>query len=109
MIIEKIINNASEILKKNNIISHELDAQIILSNILKVNKETLITNNENIIPSNVIRKYQTAIERRIKNSLLTPIISERINSASNWCELIFSFLNSFDACLTASSNIILLF
>ncbi len=77
MIIEKIINNASEILKKNNIISHELDAQIILSNILKVNKETLITNNENIIPSNVIRKYQTAIERRIKNEPVAYIIGKK--------------------------------
>lgn len=77
MIIEKIINNASKILKKNNIISHELDAQIILSNILKVNKETLITNNENIIPSNVIRKYQTAIERRIKNEPVAYIIGKK--------------------------------
>ena len=38
MISEKIIEQASKILKDHNIHSHELDAQLILSDIMKVKK-----------------------------------------------------------------------
>ena len=38
MILEKSINQASKLLKSYNIISHELDAEIILSNIMGVIK-----------------------------------------------------------------------
>ena len=60
MISEKIIKQASQILKNHNIQSHELDAQLILSNIMKVKREYLIVNNE-------------------------INISESIISASSWC------------------------
>ena len=46
MISEKIIEKASKILKNNNIHSHEIDAQLILSDIMKVGREYLITNNK---------------------------------------------------------------
>ena len=45
MILEKTIKQASQILKKNNINSHELDAEIILSDIMGVKREFLIINN----------------------------------------------------------------
>ena len=45
MNLENTIKKASLILKRNNIPSYELDAQIILSNIIGVNREFLITNN----------------------------------------------------------------
>jgi release factor glutamine methyltransferase len=77
MIIEKIINNASKTLKYNNIVSHELDAQVILSNIMKVNKETLIVNNQNFIPNSIIKEYKIAIERRIKNEPVAYIIGKK--------------------------------
>ena len=41
MILENTVKEASQLLKKNNISSYELDAQIILSNILGVTKEFL--------------------------------------------------------------------
>ena len=50
MILEKTIKEASLILKNNNISSHELDAEIILSNIMGVTKEFIITNNNIKIP-----------------------------------------------------------
>ena len=50
MISEKIIEQASKILKNHNIQSHELDAQLIFSNIMKVKREYLITNNRLNVP-----------------------------------------------------------
>ena len=46
MILEKIIKKASNTLKNYNIHSHELDAQLILSEIMKVERELLITNSD---------------------------------------------------------------
>ena len=45
MILENTIKQASQLLKKHNIVSYELDAEIILSNIMGVSKEFLIVNN----------------------------------------------------------------
>ena len=53
MILEKTINRASQILKDHNIRTHQLDAQIILSNIMKVTRETLIINNKQTINSSL--------------------------------------------------------
>lgn len=53
------------ILKNNNIISHALDAEIILANIMKVEREFFITNNNIDISKKVIKKYNFAIKRRI--------------------------------------------
>ena len=66
MILEKTIKKASQILKNHNIHSHELDAQIILSEIMGVKREYLITNNEIIISKKIMEKYDMAIKRRIK-------------------------------------------
>ena len=56
MNLENTINKASQILKNHNIHSHELDAQIILSDIMGIKKEFLITNNEINISEKVIEK-----------------------------------------------------
>ena len=46
MILEQTIHQASKTLKESNIASHQLDAEIILSNIMSVTREYLITNND---------------------------------------------------------------
>jgi len=66
MILEKIIKQASSTLKNYNIHSHELDAQLILSEIMKVERELLITNSEVTISEKIIKKYEDAIKRRTK-------------------------------------------
>ena len=53
MILENSIKQASQFLKNHNISSYELDAEIILSNIMKVTREFLIVNNHLNI-SNII-------------------------------------------------------
>ena len=54
MILEKTIKKGSEILKKNNITTYELDAEILLSNIMGVKRESFITNNKSDISSLII-------------------------------------------------------
>ena len=77
MILEKIIKKASLILKNNNIKSHELDAEIILSNIMGVTKEFIITNNNINISHNIIKKYDKAIDRRTKNEPVAYIVGKK--------------------------------
>jgi len=77
MNLEKTIEKASKILKANNISSHALDAEIILSNIMGVEREYLITNNEMNIPKKIIKKYDIAIKRRIKKEPVAYIIEKR--------------------------------
>ena len=45
MILEQTIKKASQILKNHNVHTYELDAQIILSDIMGVTREFLITND----------------------------------------------------------------
>ena len=64
MILENVLKQGSKFLKRNNINSYELDAQIILSNILKVTKEYLILNNYIDVSEKIIKKYNYALKRR---------------------------------------------
>ena len=77
MISEKIIEQASKILKKHNIQSHELDAQLLLSNIMKVKREYLIINNKLAIPEKIMEKYDLAIKRRIKREPVAYITGQK--------------------------------
>ena len=77
MNLENTINKASQILKNYNIHSHELDAQIILSDIMGIKREFLITNNEINISEKVIEKYDNAIKRRIKREPVAYIIGKK--------------------------------
>ena len=56
MILEKVVQQASQILKNNNIYSHVLDAQLILSDIMKIKRETLIVKSEAVISEKIIKK-----------------------------------------------------
>ena len=77
MISEKIIEQASKVLKNHNIQSHELDAQLILSNIMKIKREYLITNNKLTIPEKIMEKYDLAIKRRIKREPVAYITGKK--------------------------------
>ena len=77
MNLDNTINKASRILKNHNIHSHELDAQIILSNIMGVKRESLITNNEINISKKIMEKYDSAIKRRIKKEPVAYIIGKK--------------------------------
>ena len=77
MNLENTVKKASQILKKNNIYSPELDAQIILSEIMGVKREYLITNNKVLISEKVKEKYDIAIRRRIKKEPVAYITGKK--------------------------------
>ena len=77
MMLHNTIKKASLLLKNNNIDSHELDAQILLSDILGVNREFLITNDKLNISRKNIQKYKQAIKRRINNEPIAYIIGKK--------------------------------
>ena len=65
MNLENTIKKASQILKNYNISSYEIDAEIILANLLKVEREYLITNNNVQLKKKIESKYFKAIKRRM--------------------------------------------
>jgi len=77
MNLDNTVKKASQILKNHNIHSHELDAQIILSSIMGVKRESLITNNEINISKKIMEKYDSAIKRRIKKEPVAYIIGKK--------------------------------
>ena len=77
MILEKIIKQASKILKSHNIPSHELDAQLILSDIMKVKREFFIINNKALVSEKIMEKYNIAIKRRIKREPVAYITGKK--------------------------------
>ena len=77
MNLDNTVKKASQILKNHNIHSHELDAQIILSNIMGVKRESLIINNEINISKKIMEKYDSAIKRRIKKEPVAYIIGKK--------------------------------
>jgi release factor glutamine methyltransferase len=77
MILGQIIRKASQILKNHDIHTYELDAQIILSNIMGVTREFLITNDYLTVSKRIKKKYNNAIKRRIKKEPVAYIIGKK--------------------------------
>ena len=77
MNLESTIKKASQKLKNNNITSHALDAQIILADIIGIKRESLITNSQINISEIIIKKYDKAIKRRIKNEPIAYITEKK--------------------------------
>ena len=66
MIIQNTLKLASKILKYKNITSHQLDAEIILADLMGVKREFFILNNKLDISEPLLKKYNYAISRRSK-------------------------------------------
>ena len=77
MIIENAIKQASQLLKYHKITTHELDAQIILSDIMKVKKEFLVANNCITVSEKITNEYNKAIKRRIKREPVAYITGKK--------------------------------
>lgn len=77
MNIQNTIQQASKVLKSNNITSHILDAEILLANIMGVEKEFFITNNNMKITEEIIKKYNFAINRRINSEPIAYILGRK--------------------------------
>ena len=77
MNIEETIKKGSEELKKNKIISHGLDAEIILSDIMGVEREFLLIKNNIKISDNIKKRFKHAINRRVNSEPIAYIIGKK--------------------------------
>ncbi len=77
MTLQHTVKKASQFLKEKNILSHELDAEIILSDIMGVSREFLITNNHINISKKILNKYDEAIKRRVKKEPVAYITGKK--------------------------------
>ena len=77
MILHNTIKQASKILKNHNISSFELDAEIILANLMGVKREFFIANNDITISEKIIKKYNSAIKRRINREPVAYITGKK--------------------------------
>ena len=72
----KAINIGSKILKNRNIISHKIDAEIILSHVLKTSREKLLINEQAISYIN-LKRFKKIISRRSKKEPIAYIFNKK--------------------------------
>ncbi len=60
----ELIKIGSNRLKLNNIISHKLDSEILLSKVLRINRENILINLDKIIEKKKILEFNRLIQRR---------------------------------------------
>ena len=77
MNILELINIGSSKLKYKNIASYKLDAEILLSKVLKTNRERLVVNQSQIINSKQILEFNELINRRVLNEPMAYILKEK--------------------------------
>ena len=70
------INIGSTILKNRNIISHKIDAEIILSHVLKTSREKLLIN-EQAISHTDLKRFKKIISRRLKKEPIAYIFNKK--------------------------------
>ena len=72
----KVINFGSKLLRTGNINTYRLDSEIILSHVLKVNRERLLIN-EKVVSSLDINRFNKLILRRLKNEPIAYIVNKK--------------------------------
>jgi release factor glutamine methyltransferase len=77
MNISNLLANGSKILKSNNIKTHVLDSELILSDILKSQREKLIINSNQSVSEKVINNFNKLILRRTKKEPIAYILKKR--------------------------------
>ena len=72
----EVINIGSRILKNRNIISHKIDAEIILSHVLKISREKLLINEQAITYTD-LKRFKKIISRRLKKEPIAYIFNKK--------------------------------
>ncbi len=75
MIISELIKLGSQNLKKGQIHTHALDSEIILSNILKQKRETMLTSMETIVSNKDVKSFKKLIKRRLNSEPIAYILN----------------------------------
>ena len=77
MNISNLLANGSKILKSKNIKTYALDSELILSDILKSQREKLIINSNQSVSEKVINNFNKLILRRTKKEPIAYILKKR--------------------------------
>ena len=77
MNIINLLKEGSDILKKNNIQTNQLDAEILLSKLMNKKRERLIINSDENVSNEIINNYNILLERRSKKEPIAYIINHR--------------------------------
>ena len=75
--ISELINTGSKILKKNSVFSHQLDSELILSNILKKSRERMLISLEEHVSKKMTLDFNKLINRRIKKEPIAYLFKEK--------------------------------
>ena len=77
MNISELLNSGSIALRLNKIKSHQLDSELVLSNLLKKQRENLLINLNEKVSDNVAINFQKLIKRRAKREPLAYILKNK--------------------------------
>ena len=74
MKILELLHSGSKALKLNRIETHQLDSELVLSSLLKKQRENLITNSDQKVSENIVFNFEKLIARRANNEPLAYIL-----------------------------------
>ena len=77
MLISKLINSGSKILKEGNVQSHMLDSELILSNLLNKSREKLLVMTDYRVPKYVVANFEKLVSRRLKKEPMAYIFQKK--------------------------------
>ena len=77
MQISDLINRGSKILKKNDISSHLLDSELLLSSVLSKSREQILSSYTLNVSENEIFNFNKLILRRVKNEPIAYIFNQK--------------------------------
>jgi release factor glutamine methyltransferase len=77
MNISELLNLGSKALKSNKIATHQLDSELVLSNLLKKQRENILINLNQKVPENIIINFEKLIIRRANREPLAYILKNK--------------------------------
>ena len=77
MIISELLKSGSKALKLNKIETHQLDSEVVLSNLLKKPRENLIINLNQKVSKTVVQNFKKLISRRANREPLAYILKKK--------------------------------
>ena len=77
MIISDLLSSGSKTLKRNKIQTHQIDSELILSNITKQQREKLIINSDEKVSKKIVNHFNKLIVRRSTSEPLAYILKNK--------------------------------
>jgi release factor glutamine methyltransferase len=77
MYISELLHSGSKILKLNKIRTHQLDSELVLSNLLKIQRENLIIGLNQKVSESTVHNFEKLISRRANREPLAYILKNK--------------------------------